>query len=178
VKKPAPEGVQDSAPEGVKDPAPKDSQSEDSHFEESQPEHNIDLDYRHANRKNRDSRPDVGAEASSCKQYPRLREALADYLTTPDDGERVYPPERLAVDVMDAAGGATQEEVIGCLRYLRDERGLRPGTKHGPRGFAWFKSVVADHFRQKRNRETVYAPPETDWDDRNGPGPSKEDLVP
>jgi hypothetical protein len=67
-------------------------------------------------------------------------------MTTPDDRERMSPPERLVVDVMDAACGATEEEVIECLRYLKEERGLRPGTEHGPRTFAWFKSVVADHF--------------------------------
>jgi hypothetical protein len=170
------EGVNNRSGEGVNDRSPKESQSEESHFEESQSEDNIDLDFRRANRKNRDSRPDVGAGASSCKQYPRLREALADYMTPPDDGERVSPPDRLVVDVMDAAGGATEEEVIEGLRYLRDERGLRPETKNGPRGFAWFKSVVADYFTQRRNREMVYSPPSVDWDRRNGPGFSQEDL--
>jgi hypothetical protein len=106
----------------------------------------------------------------------QLREALADYMTTPDDAEPVYPPDRLVVDVMDAAGGATEEEVIQCLRYLKDERGLRPGTRLGPRRFAWFKSAVPDYFRQKRNREMVYAPPEVDWDRRNGQSPSREEL--
>jgi hypothetical protein len=169
-------GETDCSGEGENDRSPKESQSEESHFEESQPKNNIDLDYRHANRKNRDSRPDVGAGAFPCKYYPRLREALADYMTTPDDGERVDPPERLVVDVMAAADGATEDEVIECLRYLKEERGLRPGTKNGPRGFAWFKSVVADYFQQKRNREMVYAPPEVDWDRRNGIGPSQDEL--
>jgi hypothetical protein len=97
-------------------------------------------------------------------------------MTTPEDGERVSPPDRLVVDVMDAAAGATEVEVIECLDYLRNERGLRPGTKHGPRGFAWFKSVVADHFQQKRNREEVYAPPEVDWERRNGPGLTQQEF--
>ena len=168
------EGVNNRSGEGVNDRSPKESQSEESQSEES---HNIDLDFRRANRKNRDSRPDLGAGASSsCKQYPRLREALADYMTTPEDGERVSPPDRLVVDVMDAAAGATEVEVIECLDYLRNERGLRPGTKHGPRGFAWFKSVVADHFQQKRNREEVYAPPEVDWERRNGPGLTQQEF--
>lgn len=48
-------------------------------------------------------------------QYSRLREALADYMITADDPERVYPPDRLVVDVMDAATGATEEQVIRCL---------------------------------------------------------------
>jgi hypothetical protein len=56
---------------------------------------------------------------------------------------------------MDAAGGHSEDEVIACLRYLREERGLRPGTKRGPRHFSWFKTVVADHFAQKRDRELV-----------------------
>jgi helix-turn-helix protein len=162
------EGVNDRSGEGVNDRSPKESQSEESH--------NIDLDFRRANRKNRDSRPGLGAVWSACKKYPRLREALADYMTTPDDRERVSPPERLVVDVMDAAAGATEVEVIECLDYLRNERGLRHGTKHGPRRFAWFKSVVADYFRQKRHREEVYAPPEVPWDRRNGAGPSQEEL--
>jgi hypothetical protein len=166
------EGVKKAAPEGVKDPAPKDSQFEESHSEET----NIDLDYRLANRKNRDSRPDLGADAPAGKQYPELREALAAYMTTPEDGELVYPSDRVVVDVMHAPGGATEGEVIECLRYLREERGLRPGTRHGPRGFAWFKSVVADHFHQKRARETVYAPPTVPWENRNGPGISQQDF--
>jgi hypothetical protein len=45
-------------------------------------------------------------------------------MTTPDDGERVYRPERLVVDVIDAAAGATENEVIRSLGYLKDERGL------------------------------------------------------
>jgi hypothetical protein len=173
VTDPASEGVTDPTPGGVTDQSPKESQREENQFEES---HHIDLDYRPANRKNRDSRPDLGAVGSICKKYPRLRQALADYMTTPADSERVSPPERLVVDVMDAAAGATEVEVIECLDYLRNERGLRPGTKHGPRGVAWFKSVVADHFQQKRNREIVYAPPTVDWDRRNGAGPSQQEL--
>ena len=41
-----------------------------------------------------------------------------------------------------------EEEVLRCLRYLREERGLRPGTRHGPRTFGWFKIVVADYFHR------------------------------
>jgi len=118
--------------EGENDRSPKESQSEESHSQESQ---DIDLDYPSTNRKNRDSRLDARDAPSTCKQYPRLREALADYMVTADDDERVYPSDRLVVDVMNAAAAATEEEVIQCLRYLKDERGLRPGTKHGPRRF-------------------------------------------
>ncbi len=71
-------------------------------------------------------------------------------MTTADDVRRVYPSDRLVVDVMEAGAGATEEEVIRCLRYLKDERGLRPNARHGPRHFSWFKSVVADYFLQKR----------------------------
>lgn len=159
--------------EGVQNPAPKESQSEESHSKES---HNIDLDSPPTNRKNRDSRVESGDVRADCKKYPRLRETLADYMTTADDGERVYPPERLVVDVMDAAGGASEDEVIECLRYLKDGRGLRPGTKNGPRHFSWFKTVVADYFLQKRNRETVYSPPNVDSNESNGSRLSKEEF--
>ena len=158
--------------EGVNDRSPKESQSEESHFEENK----IDLDVRIANRKNRDSRPDVSAAPSERAQYPRLREALAAYMITPEDPDKVYPSDRIVVDVMDASGGAGEDEVLQCLKYLRDERGLRPGSRNGPRRFGWFKSVVADYFRQKHNREMVYAPPPVDWDRRNGQGPSQSEL--
>lgn len=71
------------------------------------------------------------------------------------DQQRIYPSDRIIVDVMDAAGGASEDEVLGCLRYLSEERGLRPGTKCGPRQFSWFKTVVADYFMQKRYRGFV-----------------------
>lgn len=148
-------GENDRSGEGENDRSPKESQSEESHSEESQ---NIDLDSPPPNRKNRDSQVDCSAGTPACKEYPRLREALADYMITADDPERVYPPDRLVVDVMDAATGATEKEVIRCLHHLREERGFRAGTKHGPRSFAWFKTVVADYFQQKQFREMVYSP--------------------
>jgi hypothetical protein len=147
VKEIAPGGVQNVAPEGVQDLAPKESQ-----IEESQLEENRDLDYPRTNRKKRDSR--LESSVAVCKQYPRLQEAIVDYMTAPDD-ERISPSARLVVDVMDSAGGASEEEVIACLRYLREERGLRPGAKNGPRHLSWFKTVVADYFAQKRDREFV-----------------------
>ena len=52
--------------------------------------------------------------------------------------------------------------MIRCLRYLYSERGLRPGTKHGPRHFSWFKTVVADYFLMKREREFVISPSSND----------------
>jgi hypothetical protein len=172
VTRRAPAGVTVMTPEGVTFASPKESHFEESHSEEK----NIDLDYPPTNRKKRDSRAEFEVDRSPCKPYPRLREALADYMTTAEDPARVYPPDRLVVDVMEAATGATEQEVIQCLSYLKDERGLRPGTKNGPRGFGWFKTVVADHFHQKRNREMVYAPPAVEWDQRNGPGLSQEDF--
>lgn len=77
-------------------------------------------------------------------------------MVTAEDPELVYPSDRLVVDVMEAAGAAGEEDVIRCLRYLREERGLLPGTKHGPRGFSWFKTVVADYFLQKADREVAF----------------------
>jgi hypothetical protein len=145
VKEIAPGGVQNVAPEGVQDLAPKESQTEESH--------KSDLDYPPTNRKKRDSRLESPSHVV-CKQYPRLQEAIADYMTAPGD-ERINPSARLVVDVMDSAGGASEDEVIRCLRYLREERGLRPGAKNGPRHLSWFKTVVADYFAQKRDRELV-----------------------
>ena len=68
---------------------------------------------------------------------------------------RYLPSARLVVDIMNAAGGASEDEVIACLRYLREERGLRPGAKNGPRHYSWFKPVVEDYFAQKRDRDLV-----------------------
>lgn len=169
-------GITDSKPEGVTDPTPDgvtDRSPKESHSEESQ---NIDLDYPPTNRKNRDSRLDPADARSECRQHPRLREGLADYMMTAEDDERVYPSDRHVVDVMDASGGATEDEVVQCLRYLRDERRLLPGTRHGPRFFSWFKTAVADYFRQQRDGEMVYVPPDVDWDCRNGPGLSKSQF--
>lgn len=146
---------------------------QESHLKESQ---NIDLDSPTSNRKNRDSRPDGGDARAACKQYPRLRDALADYMITTDDPERVYPSDRQVVDVMDGAG-AGEEDVILCLWYLREERGLRPGSRHGPRHFSWFRTVVADYFRQKRVREEVYAGANVEWDQRNGLSDSEFDSM-
>ena len=151
------EGVNNRSPTGVNDRSPKESQIiKESHLEES---HNNDLDYPPTNRKNRDSLVGSVFVGAGPRQYPELRETLAGYMTVAEDEERVYPSDRQVVDVMDAAKGATEPEVIHCLRYLYNERGLRPGTKHGPRHFSWFKTVVADYFLQRRDREFVANPP-------------------
>lgn len=165
------EGVNDRSGERVNDRSPK-----ESHFEESQIEEtNIDLDHPATNRKNRDSQPDIPVESSNCKQYPRLREALAGYMTTADDRERVYPSDREVVDVMDAAN-ASEDEVILCLRHLKEERGLRSGTRYGPRRFSWFKTVVADYFQKKRDRQAVISPTGVGTDKGNGHGLSKDEF--
>jgi Helix-turn-helix domain len=147
VHETAPGGVQDPAGGGVQDVAHEESPIEESHFEEK----DLDLDCLPRIAKTGDSR-----QESSCSQYPRLRDELTDYMVTDDDPARVYPSDRMIVDVMNAAGGASEDEVIECLRYLRNERGLLPGTKYGPRTLSWFKTVVADHFYQKANREIVF----------------------
>jgi hypothetical protein len=167
------EGENQRSGEGEYNRSPKESQTEESHSKESQ---NIDLDHPPTNRKNRDSRLDFGVVRSECRQYSRLREALMDYMLGPDDDERVYPSDRQVVDVMDSAAGATEEEVIQCLRYLKDERGLRPGAKHGPHHFSWFKTVVADYFQQKRNQQIGFSPPVVEWEQRNGRDLSKAEF--
>jgi hypothetical protein len=138
----------------VKDTSPKESQSEESQFEEKK----TDLDCPATNRKKRDSRLDASLPMPTCKQYPRLREALARYMMAGPEDEKVYPKPRHVVDVMDAAAGATEDEVLRCLSYLRDERGLKPGTRNGPRQFSWFPTVVGDYFRRQRDRQQAADP--------------------
>src|SRR5260370_9850139 len=142
------EGVNDDSPGGVNDSSPKESQFEESHSEETR-----DLDSPTTNRKKRDSRPDPALATSECKEYPRLREALALYMMTGLDDEKAMPTPRHVVDVMDAAAGATEDEVLRCLCYLREERGLKPGTRNGPRHFSWFPVVVDEYFQRQRERQ-------------------------
>lgn len=158
------EGVQNSAPEGVKDSAPKESQIEESHSEEV----TTDLDYPSTNRKKRDSRPDASFVVDGCVQCRSLREALGNYMQT-DGEEHPYPSDRQVVDVMDAAGGASEQEVIDCLRFLREARGLRAGTKSGPWSYAWFVTVVGDYFRKQKKHEIAAGPvgmPRSEWNGR------------
>jgi hypothetical protein len=69
---------------------------------------------------------------------------------------------------MDAARGASEEEVIRCFRYFHSERGLRPGTRNGPRSFAWFPTAVQDYFSKREEREQIANPSGFDgWEDRN-----------
>jgi hypothetical protein len=154
--------VNDDSPGGTNDRSPKESQIEESHIEESK---NIDLDCLATNRKKRDSRPDV---VSRCKQYPRLRELIATYMMCGPNDERVLPSDRHVVDIVDAADGGTEDEIIQCLRYLYNERGLEPATRNGPRQFSWFPTVVGDYFRQKRERQDAANPlGYAAWEQRN-----------
>jgi hypothetical protein len=149
------EGVSDMTPGGMSDMTPKESQREESQNT------NTDLDYQVCEMpKNGISQPGLNARAATHSEHPKLREALADYMALPGDKDRAYPSERVVVDVMHAAVGATEDEVVACLRHLRENRGLRLGTKHGPRHWSWFKTVVADYFRQERER--AY-PPAAAW---------------
>ena len=131
-----------------------------------------DLDCPAIRRKKRDGQPG-GAVAclpeSVSRKHPRLREMLACYLSasaTPD--RKDYPTDRRVVEILDAAGGAAEDEVVTCLAFLYNERGLRPGTKHGPRTFRWFLTVVREHFENKRRQEEAANPSTyTEWADRN-----------
>jgi Helix-turn-helix domain len=156
------EGVNDPSLRGVNDRSPKESQIEESHDEENK----HDLDSLPRNRKNRDSPPVIGSQ-SVCKQYPLVRERLAQYMQLPGEKKK-YPSERTVVDIMDAAGTHDERELIEALNYLHDGRGLKPFTEHGPRSFAWFKTVLQDHFTKKRDRESAANPcGYAEWEGRN-----------
>ena len=156
------EGVNDDSLRGVNDRSPKESQIKESHDEET----NTDLDSLPRNRKNRDSPSGIG-QPSVCKQYPLVREHLARYMQSPGE-KKAYPSDRVVADIMDAAGTHDQKEVIEALNYLHSERGLKPFSKHGPRSFAWFKTVLQDHFAKKRGRESATDPcGYAEWEGRN-----------
>jgi hypothetical protein len=135
-----------------------------------------DLDCLPTHHKNRDAPAGDHARPSQIKQYPPLREALHRYFQEPEQ-EDIYPSDRVVVDVMNAAGGATEEEVIVCLRYLYNERGLRPGTRNGPRHWSWFVTAVANYFSQKRRRDDAANPcGYWDWAERNDYKLSREQF--
>jgi len=140
------EGVNDSSLRGANDRSPKESQIEESQFEEQQR-------LRLSGHESQNTRSAPGLKEERCKSYPRLREVLAEYMRAGPLDQRVFPTEREVVDIMDAARPATEDQVIECLRYLSEERGLRPGTRHGPRHFSWFRTVVGDYFRQTLDRQ-------------------------
>jgi hypothetical protein len=78
----------------------------------------------------------------------------------------ILPSDRLVVDVMNAGAGASEQEVMECLGYFFNERGLRPGSRHGPRYFKWFITTVGDYFAQKHQREGVWRPDAKQSQDR------------
>lgn len=141
----------------VNNSSPKESQTEESHSKET----TTDLDHPATNRKKRDSRLDADSPPPTCKKYPRLREALASYMMEEPEDEKVFPQPRQVIEVVDAAAGATEDEILRCLAYLREERGLKPGTKTGPRQFSWFPTVVWDYFQRQRARGLLAAPAST-----------------
>jgi hypothetical protein len=156
------EGVNDKSLRGVNDRSPKESHIEESHSEER----NTDLDYLPRNRKNHDS-PSSSGLPSVCKAYPHVRERLARYMRSPGE-KKEYPSDRTVVEIMDAAGTHDEPEVIEALNYLYGERGLKPFTEHGPHSFAWFKTVLQDHFTKKRDRESAANPcGHSEWEARN-----------
>lgn len=171
------EGVNDSSPGRVNDPSPKESHSQENHVEESK-EHRLRLSG-HESRKPRFMTESFRPPAH-CKQYPQLREALADYMQDGTNEERIYPRDRHVVQVMDAAQGASEVEVIECLRHLREERGLLPGTRNGPRHFSWFPTVIGDYFSKKLARSQGADPPSSSYrlgGQQNGLSPSVFDSM-
>jgi hypothetical protein len=165
-------GRKSTAAGGRKDPAGEESHSEENHLENIR-----DLDCLLTNRQNRDSQAGCGSP-SVCKQYLRLREALCEYMMSGPEDEKLYPSDRHVVDVMDAAGRASEEEVIACLKHFYSERGLKPGTRNGPRSFAWFATVVQDYFTKREERSEIANPTGfAEWEGRNaGPSLSREQF--
>jgi hypothetical protein len=122
-----------------------------------QPTGSRDTDCPVTNRKERDSQPGVSLPPSKPKQYQKLRTYLAHYMgggKAPAD-PRDFPSDRQVVDVIDSALGATEADVCKCLLHLYNERGLRPGTEHGPRHYKWFPTVVEDYFNKQASRAEV-----------------------
>lgn len=113
---------------------------------------------------------------SEIRQYPSLREVLRECFRE-EGQEDIYPSDRTVVDVMNAAGGAREQEVIAALRYLQRERGLLPGTRNGPRHWSWFPTVVGDYFSRKREREESANPcGHSEWEGRNEQKADRESL--
>lgn len=166
-------GVNDNSSQRANDSSPEESQIKESHSEERK----TDLDYLPLNRKNHDS-PSGVRTPSICKAYPNVRECLAWYMQLPGD-DREYPTDRMVVEIVDAAGTSDEQELIGVLNYLYRERGLKPFTRNGPRSFAWFKTVLQDHFTKKRERESAANPSGYhEWEERNETRLSKHNLTP
>lgn len=107
---------------------------------------------------------------STPKQYSDLWALIARYMATdpkkPTAGD--YPTARRVVEIMDAAGGASEQQVCKCLQHLYNERGLRPGTRNGPRNSKWFITVVREYFENWLVQEEVAQPSGFHaWEERN-----------
>jgi hypothetical protein len=67
------------------------------------------------------------------------------------------PSEHLVRKLMAACEQAdphvTEADVIAIIDRLYSTRSLRPKTKHGPRTYSWFVTVVPDQLRESRERE-------------------------
>lgn len=179
-KFPPPEGRVDALTNGWHSPdacqtndRPRQAESESETESET-----LDIDCLPTNRQNRDSQADgVLMSPSKIKQYPKLREALYRYMKERGEQEHLYPKDRTVVDVLEAAGGASEEEVIACLVHLYMNRGLKPGTRNGPRHWSWFKTTVQDHFEKRRQRADSANPCGFgEWQDRNDYLLSKEEF--
>lgn len=101
------------------------------------------------------------------KQYPRLRETLARYMTA-HFGFKQYPSDMTVVEIMDKSNGASEEEVIACVAHQYNDRGLRPGFESAPESFSWFITTVQNYFRDRENREERSNPTDyPGWESRN-----------
>jgi hypothetical protein len=116
---------------------------------------NSDLDFPPTGRKSGGPQPGDGAgvtqPTSEPKQYPKVREALATYM-----GRR--PSDRFVVEVMHVCEGENEAEVCEALHFLYEERGLKPGTRYGPRSWKWFLTTLAEYFTNKLARDQVANP--------------------
>ena len=141
--------VQDNARVPMQDTAPRRESSEESQ------DLDFDLDMR-TSQKPRNARASVSLSEkpkSKPKQYPALRTLMAQYMSGRTVDPTIWPSDRQVLDVMAAAGGATEAEVKACLVRLHNERGLHPGTSTGPESWAWFATVVFEQFEKQRARE-------------------------
>jgi hypothetical protein len=77
---------------------------------------------------------------------------LAEYLNLPTDDEQVLPTDNQVVGIVEASGWKEEDEIIAVLNHLYHDRGLKPGTRNGPRHYAWFETVIQDYFDQRDRR--------------------------
>lgn len=106
-----------------------------------------DHDYPPLNREIRDSPAGLVLLA----EYPNLRDHLREHLHETDP---LLPSRDKVIRIIQATGHASEKEIIGALRDLR-ERGY--GADH-IRTYKYFETALADYFRQKREREEAALP--------------------